>query len=374
MNSQEGGVGKAAWDMAQRNPQLAGQAMAMAGQVHGMMTEVPPQQQPTGYLAPGQQQHQQQQQQQVMQGPGPNDPPAAVVPPRPNEVKQYTTGGGPTHYTIDGIQEWLARTDFYPHNPSGRPRQPARWLPNSESDNFCPLTGLEFDWVRRKHHCRLCGGIFAEEVASRRTMLPEDIIIPKIAPKLPGEDPKAPPRIVAHNSRDPQRVCDPCYEACQPFQDDLCNQECNAIQAAEVLDESTPMRFMNSPISFSLESEIKKAAYTVSNITYQGGIIKDKSIPLPLLHKAKGIAFLTVLKAGAVFTGSIGTGLVTAKQRDGNTFRHHNVFVVTFFFATLYNRIVVGPFGDRNDGNGVGGTDRRRGHRFRDPAQQQLRC
>jgi hypothetical protein len=361
MNSSD--AGKAAWDLAQSNPQLAASALNMAGQVHGLMSEVPPEQQPTGYLAPpGQQQPPQQyhpQQQHPGQHPGPgNAEPAPVVPPKANEVKQYATGGGPTHYTIDGIHEWLSRADIFPNNPSGRPRQPARWLPNNESDNFCPLTGLEFDWVRRKHHCRLCGGIFAEEVCMQRSMLPEDIIIPKIAPKLPGEDPKAPPRIVAHNPRDPQRVCDPCYDACQPFQEDLCLQECNAIQAADQLDETTPMRFMNSPISFSLESEIKKAAYTVSNITYQGGIIKDKSIPLPLLHKAKGIAFLTVLKAGAVFTGSVGTGLVTAKQRDGSCSSSSppDDSLLPLFFA---HRIMVGAFCDWDDGNGLGRADRR---------------
>ena len=55
------------------------------------------------------------------------------------------------------------------------------------------------------------------------------------------------------------------------------------------MTEDSMARYFNSPLSFSLEEEIKKAAYTISNFTSEG-IIKDKSIPLPLLRRAKGLA------------------------------------------------------------------------------------
>ena len=47
------------------------------------------------------------------------------------------------------------------------------------------------------------------------------------------------------------------------------------------------------------------------------GMIKDQSIPLPLLTNAKGLAFLTVVKAGFLISGRLGTGLVIARLPDG---------------------------------------------------------
>lgn len=62
----------------------------------------------------------------------------------------------------------------------------------------------------------------------------------------------------------------------------------NAVQENEI-DEAGAKRFLNSPYSFTLREEIRKAAYSVKNFMYQG-VIKDQSIPLPLITQAKGIA------------------------------------------------------------------------------------
>lgn len=62
----------------------------------------------------------------------------------------------------------------------------------------------------------------------------------------------------------------------------------NAVQENEI-EEAGPKRFLNSPYSFTLREEIRKAAYSVKNFMYQG-VIKDQSIPLPLITQAKGIA------------------------------------------------------------------------------------
>lgn len=43
----------------------------------------------------------------------------------------------------------------------------------------------------------------------------------------------------------------------------------------------------------------------------------DKQIPLKLLENAHGLVFLTVAKAGFIWTGKIGTGLVISKLPDG---------------------------------------------------------
>lgn len=44
----------------------------------------------------------------------------------------------------------------------------------------------------------------------------------------------------------------------------------------------------------------------------------EKSIPSSILKGAKGLAVLTVAKAGAVLTYKMGTGLVVARRSDGS--------------------------------------------------------
>ena len=76
---------------------------------------------------------------------------------------------------------------------------------------------------------------------------------------------------------------------------------------------------MNSPFSTTLGHEIRKAAYSINNFfgDNPNALIKDQTIPHALLQRAKGLAFLTVFRAGFMFTGRIGTGLVIAKLGDG---------------------------------------------------------
>lgn len=44
----------------------------------------------------------------------------------------------------------------------------------------------------------------------------------------------------------------------------------------------------------------------------------DKSIPLAVLKGAKGLAILTVAKAGVLVTYKLGTGLVISRRSDGS--------------------------------------------------------
>ncbi|KAF1330490.1 Sh3 domain-containing protein, partial [Globisporangium splendens] len=163
-----------------------------------------------------------------------------------------------------------------------------RWIPDAEV-SLCFGCKLLFDWVRRKHHCRL---------------IREDQIL---------SNPER--QYLSVNGHNPQRVCDECYNALLPVQVELRETMSNAVQHNDI-DEAGPKRFLNSPYSFTLREEIRKAAYSVKNFMYQG-VIKDQSIPLPLITQAQGIAFLTVIKVGFVFTGRVGTGLVVARLPDG---------------------------------------------------------
>ena len=43
----------------------------------------------------------------------------------------------------------------------------------------------------------------------------------------------------------------------------------------------------------------------------------DQRIPQTIIRNARGIAFLTTVKAGFIFTGSVATGIVIAKDEQG---------------------------------------------------------
>ncbi|KAG2788141.1 hypothetical protein PC129_g11879 [Phytophthora cactorum] len=178
-----------------------------------------------------------------------------------------------------------------------------RWIPDAEV-SVCYGCQLLFDWVRRKHHCRYCGHVFCELCTPQRSLIHEDQILTNPERKY-----------LAVNVHNPQRVCDDCHARLDPEQEELRRTMSHAVQQMEV-KESGPQRFFNSPYSFTLREEIRKATYSVKNFTFQG-VVKDQSIPLPLLTHAKGIAFLTVIKMGFVFTGRMGTGLVVARLPDG---------------------------------------------------------
>ncbi|KAL7694479.1 putative FYVE zinc finger, ysc84 actin-binding domain, Zinc finger, FYVE/PHD-type [Plasmopara halstedii] len=178
-----------------------------------------------------------------------------------------------------------------------------RWIPDAEV-SVCYGCQLLFDWLRRKHHCRYCGRVFCELCTSQRSLIPKDQILSNPERKY-----------LAVNAHNPHRVCDDCYARLEREQEELLKTMSHAVQETEV-KESGPHRIINSPYSFTLQEEIRKATYSVKNFTPQG-MVKEYSIPLPLLTHAKGIAFLTVIKIGFVFTGRIGTGLVVARLSDG---------------------------------------------------------
>ncbi|CAI5731139.1 unnamed protein product [Hyaloperonospora brassicae] len=178
-----------------------------------------------------------------------------------------------------------------------------RWIPDAEV-SLCCNCELLFDWMHRKHHCRYCGNVFCDRCTLQRSLIPEHQI-------LSGSECK----YLAVNAHNPQRVCDKCYARLEPQQEELRITMSHAVQATEV-KVATSQRLVSSPYSYTLKEEIVKATYSLKNFTSSGSV-KNQSIPLPLLTHAKGIAFLTVIKMGFVFTGRMGTGLVAARLADG---------------------------------------------------------
>jgi lipid-binding SYLF domain-containing protein len=65
----------------------------------------------------------------------------------------------------------------------------------------------------------------------------------------------------------------------------------------------------------TMEGAIEFAVDTLEHL-FAPDVEMDRQIPIDIIHQAKGVAFLTDLKAGFVWTGKIGTGLVIKKLSD----------------------------------------------------------
>ncbi|XP_063401729.1 SH3 domain-containing YSC84-like protein 1 [Mytilus trossulus] len=74
---------------------------------------------------------------------------------------------------------------------------------------------------------------------------------------------------------------------------------------------------VNTPIPHSLKSEAKKAAKILNDFSVPSAKAgPDKLIPSGVLLKAKGLAILTVVRAGFLVTARAGSGIVIAKLND----------------------------------------------------------
>lgn len=67
----------------------------------------------------------------------------------------------------------------------------------------------------------------------------------------------------------------------------------------------------------TMKGQIHKAYKVLLKIQNPKYIKNDQTIPMHILKGAKGIAFLTILKGGFVWSGTLGSGIVIAKKPDG---------------------------------------------------------
>ncbi|KAJ4708713.1 Zinc finger, FYVE-type [Melia azedarach] len=174
---------------------------------------------------------------------------------------------------------------------------PPEWLSDS-STTVCMQCSAPFTALTRgRHHCRFCGGIFCRTCTKGRCLLP-----------------------VKFRERNPQRVCDACYDKLDPLQGVLINTISNAVQVAkhDVVDWTCTRGWLNLPVGLSMEYEIYKAANTLRSYSQVALSNPERSIPLAVLKGAKGLAVLTVAKAGVLLAYKLGTGLVVARRSDGS--------------------------------------------------------
>lgn len=75
---------------------------------------------------------------------------------------------------------------------------------------------------------------------------------------------------------------------------------------------------INNPIPRSLHAETKKAAKILASFIKPNQVFgADQVIPPDVLKRAKGLAVITVVKAGFLFSGRAGSGVIIARLRDG---------------------------------------------------------
>lgn len=76
--------------------------------------------------------------------------------------------------------------------------------------------------------------------------------------------------------------------------------------------------FLNNPLPSSMRSECKKCGRILASfVDPRQAFGPDKIIPPQILANAKGLAILTVLKAGFLGSGRFGSGVVVARLADG---------------------------------------------------------
>ncbi|KAJ8767365.1 hypothetical protein K2173_017409 [Erythroxylum novogranatense] len=175
--------------------------------------------------------------------------------------------------------------------------EPPEWLPDS-STTICMQCTAPFTAITRgRHHCRFCGGIFCRACTKGRCLLPAKF-----------------------RERNPQRVCDTCYDRLDPLQGVFVNTISNAMQVAkhDVTDWTCTRGWLNLPVGLSMEHEIYKASNTLKNYCQVARSNPERSIPMAVLKSAKGLAILTVAKAGVLLAYKFGTGLVVSRRSDGS--------------------------------------------------------
>lgn len=113
----------------------------------------------------------------------------------------------------------------------------------------------------------------------------------------------------------PQRVCLHCSPELHPVQDELV-----ALYARSNAENNHQAKGrLHLPYTNSLEKECQNAADIIGNFFRDGNAASsDRSIPVAFLEKAHGLAIMTIVKAGFMIVGKIGTGLVVSKLDDGS--------------------------------------------------------
>ncbi|ETP51731.1 hypothetical protein F442_03160 [Phytophthora nicotianae P10297] len=165
----------------------------------------------------------------------------------------------------------------------------------------CDVCGLAFDVTKRRHQCRACGRYVCGNCSPLMLLIPEGDQIEGAR----GYDPSI-----------PQRACLHCAPALRPLQEELVARYAKA--NAETAPHEAKSR-LHVPFSPSLEKECTNAADIIGNFfRNDSGASGDRAIPISMLENAHGLAIMTIVKAGFLIVGKVGTGIVISRLGDGS--------------------------------------------------------
>ncbi|KAE8887165.1 hypothetical protein PF005_g12935 [Phytophthora fragariae] len=165
----------------------------------------------------------------------------------------------------------------------------------------CDVCALSFDVTKRRHQCRACGRYVCGNCSPLMLLIPEGAQIEGAR----GYDPSV-----------PQRVCLHCSPELRPLQEDLVTRFAKA--NAETAPHEAKSR-LHVPFSPSLEQECTNAADIIGNFfRNDSGASGDRSIPISMLENAHGLAIMTIVKAGFLVVGKVGTGIVISRLPGGS--------------------------------------------------------
>ncbi|GMF14900.1 unnamed protein product [Phytophthora lilii] len=165
----------------------------------------------------------------------------------------------------------------------------------------CDICALAFDVSKRRHQCRACGRYVCGNCSPLMLLIPEGEQIDGAK----GYDPSI-----------PQRACLHCAPTLRPLQEDLVARFAKANSVTEPHEAKSRLHV---PFSPSLEKECKNAADIVGNFfRSDSGASGDRAIPISMLENAHGLAIMTIVKAGFLIVGKVGTGIVISRLPDGS--------------------------------------------------------
>jgi SH3 domain-containing YSC84-like protein 1 len=186
----------------------------------------------------------------------------------------------------------------------------ALWA-DDEANSTCSKCRSPFSYAVYKHHCRKCGLIFCNECSRSKLLIPaEELVLRPPENWLTKVQSSLPSAVVNDEDgfRAPKRVCDGCSHQLRGLQEDLRILVSRANQ--ETIINSSSIIPGVPQIDYFLENEIRNATMLLHNLRTTSG---EENIPKELLALAKGVVFMTIIKAGFMFTGRYGTGIVVAK-------------------------------------------------------------
>lgn len=186
------------------------------------------------------------------------------------------------------------------------------WVADGDVSECMNACGTDFTPLERRHHCRCCGGVFCHDCSRHRCLVPE---------------PVAPPGRETLDATRPHRVCNSCFADAEPCQEELLAKVSRA-RRHNNFNTDSPARHCNPPFGLDLSHEVRKSANSLNNVLARRRSLDcdglslmgagEQRVSRSLCEGARGLVFVTIVKAGFLYAAEAGTGLCVARLANGD--------------------------------------------------------